>query len=338
MVKEKVSVIVPIYNAEKTIKRCIDSIISQKYDNKEVILIDDGSVDGSYDICMNYASIYNYINVYKFKNSGVSEARNRGIELATGRYIQFVDSDDMLKPNTLEKKVQEIIKTRADMVITDYEFLLPNNEYKSPGSVLENKIYIMSLEEYVANMEKCPTSLFYGVLWNKMFDMNIIRMYNIKFDRDISFAEDFRFILKYIRNTRKIVYLNESLYLYYYDIKSESLSKNAILYKSLWQERKKLYYLYRQFFEDTKISTKHVQDYLWESFGGEVENSIRVGNWISARSYIKFLARDNEMCETVRNYTGSRKTFRILIFCINHKMWFAIYFMYLLHLKLNIMK
>ena len=98
----KISVIVPIYNAEAYLNRCLDSIINQTYSDLEIILINDGSTDNSLDICLEYASKDKRIVVYNQTNKGISKARNKGIELATGDYIGFVDSDDIISPRMYE--------------------------------------------------------------------------------------------------------------------------------------------------------------------------------------------------------------------------------------------
>ena len=112
----KITVIIPMYNVEKYIKRCINSIINQKYNNIEIILIDDGSTDNSYNIAHNYEINDPRIKVIKKENEGVSSSRNIGIQIATGDYITFIDADDYIKKNTFYKINNIIKKQKCDII------------------------------------------------------------------------------------------------------------------------------------------------------------------------------------------------------------------------------
>ena len=116
----KLSLIIPVYNVEKYLEECLDSVIMQIIVDMEIILIDDGSKDNSGKICDKYAEKYNFIKVVHKKNEGVSVARNTGIKMAQGNYIFFLDSDDMLAPNIL-KKIEEDVKSELDL----YSYQIP---------------------------------------------------------------------------------------------------------------------------------------------------------------------------------------------------------------------
>ena len=115
-----VSVIVPVYNVDKLLNKCLDSIAAQTYDDFEVILIDDGSEDLSGTICDEYASRYGYMHVYHQENRGVVSARNYGIRLAKGTYLSFIDADDWVEPDFLRRFIDNIEEYDADIVITGY--------------------------------------------------------------------------------------------------------------------------------------------------------------------------------------------------------------------------
>ena len=121
---EKVSIVVPVYNAKNYIKRCIESLVCQTYHNLEIILVDDGSSDGSEKICDEYAKEDDRIKVIHKKNSGVSDSRNAGIEAADGDYILFVDSDDYINENTVEDNLKTAIEKNADIVIFCFKYSL----------------------------------------------------------------------------------------------------------------------------------------------------------------------------------------------------------------------
>ena len=119
MEKEKISIILPVYNSQNTISMTIDSIIKQTYDNYELIIINDGSSDNSESICLEYANKYKKINYISIENQGVSNARNIGISKATGNYIMFIDSDDEYYENTLET-VYRYIKEKYELIVFGY--------------------------------------------------------------------------------------------------------------------------------------------------------------------------------------------------------------------------
>ena len=113
----KISIIVPIYNVEKYLRKCIDSILNQSYDNLQIILVDDGSPDNCPKICDEYLNKDNRIQVIHKSNGGLSSARNAGIKVANGKYIAFIDSDDYIELNMIEKLVNAIEKSNADLCI-----------------------------------------------------------------------------------------------------------------------------------------------------------------------------------------------------------------------------
>ena len=143
----KVSIVVPAYNVERYIKRCIDSLIYQTYSNIQVIIVNDCSTDSSLSICLEYAEIDNRIEVVNLQhNRGLSEARNAGIEHAIGEYITFVDGDDYLELNAIEKCVEKILETEADEIVFSSFFDRIN------GKIFEMKI-ISSKKYYEGNKD-----------------------------------------------------------------------------------------------------------------------------------------------------------------------------------------
>ena len=121
----KVSILIPVYNVEKYLSKCLESILLQTYKNIEIIIINDGTTDSSLDIAELYASKYDFIHVYSYENAGISTTRNRALEKATGDYYLFVDSDDYLNPHMIEKMINEAIRTQSEIVTCGYRI-----EYK----------------------------------------------------------------------------------------------------------------------------------------------------------------------------------------------------------------
>ena len=123
-----ISAIVPAYNVEKYLERCVNSILIQTYENFEIILVDDGSKDQSVEICDKFAQEDNRIKVIHKENGGLSSARNAGMKIAEGKYIVFIDSDDDIEPNMFELMLQAAEENKADFVMTDYIRILKNNK------------------------------------------------------------------------------------------------------------------------------------------------------------------------------------------------------------------
>lgn len=203
----KYSVIVPIYNTEKYLKQCIDSLLNQTYLNIEIILVDDGSKDSSLSICLEYQKKYlNKIHVITQQNKGVSAARNLGIKYATGDYIIFVDSDDFCSENMIEE-VNKVIN-QNDLLIFGY-----NKVYKNKNVAMkENEFLIKDKTEminYIFLNEKIG-----GYLFNKVFSIDIIKKYKLKFDENIHYCEDLYFVIDYLKYCQYFKNIDNILYNY----------------------------------------------------------------------------------------------------------------------------
>lgn len=202
-----ISIVVPIYNAENYLKECIDSIISQGFSNIEVILVDDGSTDHSGMICDTYAQQDSRVRVFHLKNGGVSAARNFGIEQSTGDYIMFVDSDDALAWNALEK-IQATLAYNADVVIFGNRIIRDGvSSDHIPNSGLLNR------EEFGGRYIELYTQFFINSPWNKVYKRKKIDDTMI-FPETMSLGEDMVFCNSYLRQCHSFLILSEPLYIY----------------------------------------------------------------------------------------------------------------------------
>lgn len=204
-----ISIIVPVYNAEKYLKRCIDSIINQSYNDFELILIDDGSTDKSGIICDKCAQIDKRIKVIHKKNEGVSLTRNLGINMANGEYITFIDSDDWIEQDFLKKAIEYIRKNNVSILITGFVF--ENN--KKIFNVFNGKKDKIILNNEMKR-EFLKQNKFSWTVYDKFFKKEIIKKY--KFDSRFKIGEDMLFCWQIFNNVEKIGYL--PLYKYHYDI------------------------------------------------------------------------------------------------------------------------
>lgn len=208
----KLSLIVPIYNAEKYLAETIESIISQSGDY-ELILIDDGSKDSSLSICNLYASKDQRIKVYHIENNGVSNARNMGISIAQGEYIQFIDSDDKLVDGAL-KMIFSAITSNVDVILFSFKtFGNENNKYIIKDKY--NSDYRKSIVELVTNGSIVAC-------WNKVYKRSILE--GKSFRVDLKYAEDYCFNLDVFSSVKSIFIISDVLYMYRKEGKSLSSS------------------------------------------------------------------------------------------------------------------
>lgn len=201
----KISVIVPVYNAEKYLNRCIDSILAQTFTDFELLLINDGSKDKSGDICDEYAAKESRIRVFHKKNGGASSARNVGLNNAKGEYICFCDADDFVEANWLY--CFSLNMSQYDMVVSGFKIFKNNllvEELKMPELIDKMQI--------IQNLEKKNIT---GYLWCKCFKKVIIDRYHIRFNEKYVIWEDLDFIYRYLRYANVITICRETTYCYF---------------------------------------------------------------------------------------------------------------------------
>ena len=217
----KVSVIVPIYNVEKYLNRCIDSILNQTFTDFELILVDDGSPDRSGKICDEYAEKDDRVKVIHKQNGGVSAARNTGIDEAVGEYIMFVDSDDYIDSMMLQvmfsEKSEDVILSGLKYVDMDGNLI---KEYKeNEFSAIGQNLFI---EEYYIDMNK---KCILNGPYNKLFKRSIIKENNIKFNESISICEDGLFVVNFLQHCKTFSNINEAYYNYVQYAQGSLMSK-----------------------------------------------------------------------------------------------------------------
>lgn len=202
----KVSVIIPVYKAEKYLNRCLESLVNQTLREIEIILVDDGSPDNSGKICDEYAKIDNRVKVIHKENSGVSSARNVGLENATGEYIAFVDADDYVELNAYEELYSKAKKTDADAVICDYTLILGNrkNCLCQTKCKKDSAIYLTNILQ----------GRLTGSICNKLIKASLFRQFSLCFDEDLVYCEDKLLLIKLLLKNIKIEYVQKSFYNY----------------------------------------------------------------------------------------------------------------------------
>lgn len=253
MEKNLISVIVPVYNIEKYLPRCIDSILDQTYKNWEAIFINDGSTDNSLKILEEYKKRDERIKIIDKKNAGSGAARNDGIETSKGKYIVFLDSDDWYEKNFLEKLYNNLTENNSDVAMCNPKMTYDNIEKNSKI----NTYFFKNIE-----LERTPKEILgilaMPVVWNKLYKKDIIVKNRIKFP-NYSFCEDVEFLYKTFLYVNKVSKIEDDLYNYYQredsvtkKIKEESIDqlyqvlKNIENYvKNNFNSKLEIFYLYK---------------------------------------------------------------------------------------------
>lgn len=199
-----VSIIVPVYNIEKYIGRCVNSIIEQEHKNIEIILIDDGSSDGSGDIIDGFAQKDHRINVIHKKNEGVSCARNKGLEIAKGEYILFIDGDDYIDRDYTSYFLKLAIDNKCDIAMGLNRYIKENEI-----QIKEDTPYVL---ESIRVMEKIYTERINVAVWNKIYNRSFLCKNNIRFNNEIWYGEGMLFNIKCLQYTDKVAIGERKVY------------------------------------------------------------------------------------------------------------------------------
>ncbi len=208
----KVSIIVPVYNTEKYIEKCINSIMNQSYKNIEIVVIDDGSTDDSSSICKKLSKIDSRIIYKKIKNSGVSNARNYGLNISSGDYVSFVDSDDYINTKYIENLIKLVITKKAEIVVCGLTEVNGNLKekisiYKDMKEKYKEITYPLNIEDYLLTFE-------FNSSCSQLISKRIIVDNKIEFNKNIKYGEDMLFSLECYINSKKTYYLKQFDYYY----------------------------------------------------------------------------------------------------------------------------
>ena len=212
------SVIVPVYNTEKYLRRCIDSILSQTFTDFELLLIDDGSTDASPAICDEYVNADSRVRVFHKPNGGVSSARNLGLDNANGEWVTFIDSDDYVTPSLLEDYASRF-STNADLYIQGYIDVNGGNLHK----MFKNEFLVF--DDCFKESESLRKRVLYSYTFNKLFRIDYIRRHNIRFDSTITMIEDTIFVFQYLTHIKSVCHIHAANY--FYEVNETSATKKS---------------------------------------------------------------------------------------------------------------
>ena len=261
-----VSIIVPVYNVQNSVARCLESICAQTWKNIEIILVNDGSRDESFSVCEQFREKDPRIVLVDKSNSGVSDTRNCGMTLASGKYVQFVDSDDYIEPDFTERLVTAAETNNADLVIAPYWMVIPANSCKA-GQALENLQENLGIEEkrpddvreygflpegiydretFALRLMEKPASFFYSVLWNKLYRRDILTRHDIRFTSEMRWAEDLVFNMQYIQYAEVFASIPQPGY--YYVQNPQSICHTQIKPATLVQNKIQVFHYYKDLY------------------------------------------------------------------------------------------
>lgn len=263
-----VSIIIPVYNAQETLHRCLESILKSTYKGYEMILVDDGSKDNSYDICLEYSNKYSFIKTIKNdKNRKVSYTRNNGLKNANGKYIVFIDSDDLIKEDYLEKLANAIELYSKTFIICGFI-----NDDMKYNNRIDNYVYnqnqILSELDFDNHLLELFDKTLIQQLWNKIFIRSIIVDNDIQFDESLSIGEDTRFVLEYLKYLKpnKILFMNECLYHYKRD------QENSLMFNTGYEKIENLLENLKTLLDLTSLSNEVKQEMILSRKNTIIEN------------------------------------------------------------------
>ena len=236
----KYSIVVPVYNIEKYIRRCVDSIINQTYENIEIILVDDGSTDNSGIICDEYKKDHRVKVIHKI-NQGLGEARNSGLEIATGDYIAFFDGDDFVNTDLIKMCNDELVGNNVDIISYDYLDYKNGVIIKHRNINKKRQYFNKEIECYLLDMiyNKNNKKRLHGCVWNKLFNLKFLKKIQFRFVSErIYISEDYYSNLILFKYVKTIINIPNALYYYCYnenslshEYNSDRLDKNIFQYK-----------------------------------------------------------------------------------------------------------
>ncbi len=243
-----VSIIVPVYNVEPYLPRCLDSIRRQNWEDIEVWLVDDGSTDGSLRLCRRMEGEDRRFHVIHKENSGVSDSRNAALERARGKYLQFVDGDDYLPPDSTETLVRAGEVTGADLVIAHF-YRVSGERMAQQGHIRERRL--VTRQEFAEEMMKAPANFYYGVLWNKLYRRTAVEANRLRFQRELNWCEDFLFNLEYIKYTRLVAAVPHPVY--YYVKREGSLVDTQVTLRKTVEMKRTTFAYYKELYQQLDL-------------------------------------------------------------------------------------
>lgn len=296
----KVSIIIPVYNVEKYIRECLNSIINQTYKNIEIIVVIDGSLDNSSKIVYEFAKKDSRIKVIDRENKGVYESRIDGIKASTGEYLIFVDSDDSIKENMVEVLLNEIISSNTDLVRCKWLTKI-NNKLSSEKVSIDNynKILKKDFEPYLYDL--LYSTIFFNSMCRQIIKKDVLKNIDMN-NSNLKYGEDLAFECKILNNINSFKIIDE--YLYIYNIHEDSITNK----KSLTTIEKKI------------LDVIHVNELLYEYIDiFNIKNKQKYYNAVISKLYVNITYQLINLSETTKKYSEFKRIMNLIYKEINPK-------------------
>lgn len=318
MCKIKISAVIPVYNAEKFIGDCIESVLRQTFQDWELLLVDDGSTDSSLIICNYYAQTDTRIRVFHQENRGVSAARNFGIECAKGDYIQFLDADDTIDIEYMENLYKGVADFDADICVGNAAMV-----YARDGTIIserksEIQAGLFTLWEFLQFYPQYVRNCLFGASWNKLYKRSILLENSIRFDVNLKNNEDTRLNYDYLLNCNTVYVSNRPYYNYFSRENHISASKKSLV--DLFEIYVGTYDRACYFLERTNTFDQHIRfqsTYFFDLVIGAM-NRIINGKLNYSRSEkitgLRSICDDEHVCFAVRNVSCITIDKRVILF------------------------
>jgi len=342
MIKPKISVIIPVYNVERYLLRCLYSVINQTFHDLEIILVDDGSIDNSGTLCDDIQITDNRIKVIHQPNGGQGNARNNGLKIATGKYISFVDSDDYLKQNMYENLYKQIENTNADTCIFGYHKerngkILYTKINSITGTFKDNEV-ITNIFLNLLGAEPSYNEDF-RILWQSpcfsLYSLELIRKYNISFPNEgefASFSEDVLYNFDYYIHASNVTIVNEAFYYYCDNQNSTTTSYSEVFFlKNVDLYLEQINRLYRSF--ENKDFLEKAKERLQRILLAKARYSIMlISGFLSYRKSKKLISdisNNNILQEILHTYPWKRNPLKYKLFNLSfqNKWTWLLYFL-----------
>ena len=317
----KVSVIVPVYNVEKTLDRCMESILHQTFKDFEVIMVNDGSTDGSGNLCEQYASKYSNIRVIHKQNEGLGPTRDRGVDAAKGEYIYHCDSDDWLSPTLLEQTVKAMDKHLADVLIFGYTIFTETpegavekyDEISVPNAIIEGT---QKVREYFC--EQYYNSFVVQSAWNRLYRRQFLIDNQLKFP-PLRRCQDMAFSLSLFSKINKLVCLKESFYNYIIKpgvFKGRSFTEMIDIYLDVFHRTKNCFESWNLY--DSRQRTK-LENKICEHIANYVAYAVTYKYPEKRKNNLTLLINNTEVQDIFKNYNNPSRFVQAFAWCVNNK-------------------
>jgi len=297
----RVSVIIPVYNGEQYLKKCIESVLNQTYTALDIIIINDGSTDHTTEICREYGKKDQRIRFIDKENGGVTSARKAGLNVASGKYTLFVDADDWIPENAVERLVEIAEEQGADFVSCGFMQVEENREEEHYASLEAGVYELQGNKSFFEKMFYKGALEEWGIwptLWGKLFLTEMVRKSITNLDQRIFYGEDAATVFETVLQTRKVVILREALYYYrYMNATSVSGRRNKLLLDNMYYLYEYLYHIFAEH-ECADILLKQLKNYMISlmNHAGKLLFDIPYNLQQSEKGHRRKRQRDRESC------------------------------------------